>query len=59
MHPELTHDIRVWLTAAQADERPISCYVRRLIARALEESVEHDPQAAMPAAGRVRDGGGR
>lgn len=65
---ELDHDIRVWLTAeqyvglvrlARADERPISAYVRRLIARALEESVDHDPQTAMPAAGARRNGEGR
>jgi hypothetical protein len=67
MH-ELDHDIRVWLTAEQyaglvrlahADERPISAFVRRLIARALEESVEHDPQAAMASAGLSRDAWGR
>jgi hypothetical protein len=63
MH-ELDHDIRVWLTAdqyaglvrlARADERSISRFVRRLICRALEESIEHDPQAAMGAAGSRRD----
>jgi hypothetical protein len=64
MH-ELDHDIRVWLTSeqyaglvrlARADERPISGFVRRLICQALEESLEHDPQSAMPAAGARRDG---
>jgi hypothetical protein len=66
MH-DLDHDIRVWLTAdqyaglvrlAHADERPISAFVRRLIARALEESLEHDTQAAISAAGARRDAEG-
>ena len=65
---DLNHDIRAWLTAeqyaglvrlARADERPISCFVRRLICQALEESVDHDPQAAMPLAGRTRDASAR
>ena len=64
---DLDHDIRVWLTAeqyaglvrlARSDERSISGFVRRLIARALEESMEHDPQTAMAAAGARRDAEG-
>ena len=59
------HDIRVWLSAeqyaglvryAREQDRAVSACVRRLIAQALEESVDHDPQTAMPAArlGNVR-----
>lgn len=67
MH-DLDHDIRVWLTAeqyiglrrlARDDKRPVSAYVRRLICRALEESVDHDPQGAMASEGLWRDGKGR
>lgn len=65
---DLTHDIRVWLTAdqyaallrqARADERPISAYVRRLIARDLEESMDHGAPGAMASAGARRDAQGR
>lgn len=64
----LTHDIRVWLTGdqyagllrrAREDERPVSAYVRRLIARDLDESLDHHPHPAMPAAGALRDSAGR
>lgn len=67
MH-ELDHDIRVWLTSEQyaglvrlahADERPISGFVRRLIAKALEESLEHDPQSVRVASGVRGDVQGR
>lgn len=66
-HP-LTHDIRVWLTADQyagllrrsrEDERPVSAYVRRLIARDLDESLDLNHRLAMPAAGAVRDDAAR
>lgn len=49
MAEPLTHDVRIWLTAAQyagllrrahEDDRALSAYVRRLIARDLEESVD-------------------
>lgn len=49
MAEPLTHDVRIWLTAAQyagllrrahEDERPMSAYVRRLIVRDLDESIE-------------------
>jgi hypothetical protein len=68
MNTELTHDIRVWLTATQyagllraahADERSLSGYVRRLIARDLEESMDHDPQTAMAVTRAPRDPAGR
>ena len=65
---DLTHDIRVWLTAEQyagllrkahEDERPISAYVRRLIAKDLDESLDLHSRLAMPAAGSRRDAAGR
>lgn len=52
MAEPLTHDLRIWLTAAQyagllrrahEDERPLSAYVRRLIVRDLDESLVPSP----------------
>lgn len=52
MAAPLTHDIRIWLTEdqyagllrrAHEDERPLSAYVRRLIVRDLDESLEGQP----------------
>ena len=52
MTPTLVCDIRIWLTEAQyagllrrahEDERPLSAYVRRLIVRDLDESLEGQP----------------
>ena len=52
MAAPLTHDIRIWLTEAQyagllrrahEDDRPWSAYVRRLIVRALDESLAGQP----------------
>lgn len=63
----LDHDIRVWLSAeqyaglvrlAKEQDRAVSATVRRLICLALDESVDHDPQGAMPGAGLGRDRSG-
>lgn len=65
---DLDHDIRVWLSRAQyqglrrlaeADDRPMSAYVRRLICRALDESMDEHDHGAMPRAGSGRPRAGR
>ena len=67
MH-DLDHDIRVWLTReqylglrhlARDDERPVSAYVRRLIQRAIDESLDAVKPDAMPAVRLQRDEEGR
>ena len=61
------HDIRVWLPAdlyaklvrrCHDDDRPISAYVRRLIARDIEE-IDVPTPIDRDAAGLQRDGAGR